>query len=121
MTDRPYLEDLCKAAWPTNKGYTDKQKEWLGKVVAPLNRKITDLLYMQEALVQMLGPKGREVWAAWQANGLIRTHTSWAIDPMTLPGEDIAQLHLEMAEACKNSTPIEDIDAEITRLNRREH
>lgn len=30
----PTLDELCKRAWP--KGYTDKQKEWLRKVLEPL-------------------------------------------------------------------------------------
>jgi hypothetical protein len=39
----PTLDDLCKQAWTTKRGYTEKQKEWLGNLVAPLYAEITRL------------------------------------------------------------------------------
>lgn len=76
-----------------------------------LNRDRTDRQYMIDALVPMLGPKGREVWALWQAKGVTRIHTSWAFDPMTIAGEDVAELHLKMEAAMAGAVLVDDIDA----------
>jgi len=73
-------------------------------------RRGTDGLYMIEALVQMLGPKARKVWKAWQDKGVVRQHSSWTVDPMTMAGEDVAQVHLDMEVAIKNAVPIDDVD-----------
>ena len=81
--------------------------------ITRLNRDRTDRQYMIEALVPMLGPKGREVWALWQAKGVTRIHTSWAFDPMTIGGEDVADLHLKMEVAIADAVPVDDIDAAI--------
>lgn len=81
--------------------------------ITRLNRDRTDRQYMIEALVPMLGPKGREVWALWQAKGVTRIHTSWAFDPMTIAGEEVADLHLKMEVAIADTVLVDDIDAAI--------
>jgi hypothetical protein len=76
-----------------------------------LNRTATDRAYMIEALAQMLGPKARLVWASWQDQGVQRIHSDWVIDPMSMDGEDVAQVHLDMHEAMKSAVVVEDVDA----------
>ncbi|WP_128082276.1 hypothetical protein [Sphingomonas sp. Ant20] len=80
-----------------------------------LNRTATDRAYMIEALAQMLGPKGRQVWASWQAQGVQRIHSDWVVDPMSMDGEDVAQIHLNMEEAIKSAVVVEDVDAHIAQ------
>lgn len=87
----------------------------LQKRIDRLNRTATDRAYMLEALAQMLGPKARQVWASWQAQGVQRIHSDWVIDPMSMDGEDVAQIHLDMEEAMKSAVVVEDIDAHIAQ------
>lgn len=97
------------------------------------NRRATDRQYMIEALVPMLGPKAREVWRQWQAQGLQRVHFDWQDDIMALSGEEVAERHLQINEACKTAEPVDmaeldahlppqrkvvDIVAEIQRLRK---
>jgi len=74
--------------------------------LAQERRRATDAEYMLAALVPMLGPKGREVWAAWQAKGVTRIHHDWVKDPMTMEGEEVAQFHLDMEDAIKDARPL---------------
>lgn len=67
------------------------------------NRVGTDNAYMLAAVVQMLGPIGREVWAKWTECGLVRVHTSWGPEAANLDGEGIARVHLDMIDASKGS------------------
>lgn len=76
----------------------------------------TDRQYMIDALAQMLGEKGRRVWAAWQRKGVVRIHTAWTEEAASLTGEEIAQLHLDMEAARENATPIDDVDEHLTAL-----
>lgn len=80
------------------------------------NRTATDRAYMIDALSQMLGPKGREVWARWQEQGLQRIHTSWVIDPAEIDGETVAQHHLDTEEAMKTAVRIDDVDSHLDAL-----
>jgi len=79
-------------------------------------RRATDAEYMRDAYRRMLGPKGQQVVAAWDAAGLTRIHVSWGPDAASLDGEGIAQAHIDMAEAAKTATPIEDVDSHIAAL-----
>jgi hypothetical protein len=83
------------------------------KRIDRLNRTATDRAYMIEALAQMLGPKARQVWASWQAQGVQRIHSDWVIDPMSMDGEDVAQVHLDMHEAMKSAVVVDNIDEHI--------
>ncbi len=74
------------------------------------NRTATDRQYMIDALSQMLGPKGREVWSLWRAKGVQRIHTSWGPEAHKLSGEEIAEVHLKTEEAIKHAVPLDNID-----------
>lgn len=88
--------------------------ERLKKEVRRLNGIATDRRYMLDAVVMMLGPKGRQVWQMWQDSGLERIHISWGPDAAKLTGEEIAQFHLDLEAAPK--TKIESIDGDIERV-----
>lgn len=81
-----------------------------------LSRLATDRSYMLEAIVPMLGPKARQVYALWLGAGITRIHHSWEINPMTLAGEEVAQLHLDMEEACKSAVPVKNVDLYLADL-----
>lgn len=83
------------------------ERESLTRRVAELERQVTDSRYMLEAYRQMLGEKGRIVAARWEEQGLIRQHTSWTVDPYSLPGEEIAETHLAWMDAPR--VPIDDV------------
>ena len=82
-----------------------------------LRRTTTDRQYMLEAVVQMLGPKGRQVWEMWQTSGVERVHTSWGPDAAKLSGEQIAELHLKLEAAPKQLITNIDGHLETTRFD----
>jgi len=82
----------------------------LERIVADERRRATDAEYMIEFLVPMLGPKAREVWQTMKDHGVVRAHASWAIDPMTMEGEAVAQVHLDIQN--QMSANIIDVDAD---------
>lgn len=61
-----------------------------------LRRLATDRSYMMTAYRQMLGPKGCEVAAMWDAKGVERQHTSWGPKAAEMTGEERAQVHLDI-------------------------
>jgi len=82
--------------------------ERMGSIIAEAKAEIkrlgavaTDRRYMMMAYRQMLGPKGREVAAMWDAKGVLRQHTSWGPKADELTGEERAQIHLDVEEAPK--------------------
>ncbi len=79
------------------------------------NRTAIDRLYMMEALTQMLGPKGREVWRMWNSKRVTRIHTSWREKAAELSGEEVAQVHLDMEAAIETAVPFDFDDSTITK------
>ena len=67
----------------------------------------TDRLYMMEAYRSMLGPKGLEVVAMWNRQGVTRQHTSWGPEAWTASGEDRAAWLLEIEAAPKTPSEID--------------
>lgn len=74
-------------------------------------RMATDRQYMIEAIVPMLGPKGRDVWDGWQKSGVQRVHYTWGPEGAKTSGEERAQLHLELSANLKNAPPTNFEDA----------
>jgi len=64
--------------------------------VTNLNHELANAEYMIEALVDMLGPKGLEVWSLWQKNNIKRVHYSWGPKAHELTGEERASIILDM-------------------------
>ncbi|UIS25293.1 hypothetical protein [Erythrobacter phage vB_EliS-L02] len=75
---------------------------------------------MLEAVVPMLGPKGRTVWDHWMSKGTRRVHFSWGPEGIKTSGEERAQLHLDWIEAEKTAVPVTDIDGDMPQRDVRE-
>lgn len=80
---------------------------------AKARRCATDRQYMVDALVQMLGPTGLQVWQRWQERGVQRVHAGWGPDAASMAGEERAQVLLEWETAPRE--PIDDVDAFLAR------
>jgi hypothetical protein len=78
-----------------------RQNDQLLKLNSNWAKTTTDLSYKMYALVDMLGPKAREVWRGWVKRGVTRVHFSWGPDAGTLTGEERAQIILDSE---KNAT-----------------
>lgn len=107
------FEALCQS-FAKHRRAADAELDRLRAENERLRRERGNALYMGEAYRQMLGPKGREVATMWEKQGVVRIHSSWAADPYSLEGEDVAQIHLDFEAAPK--TPIDDIDGHIAAL-----
>lgn len=81
---------------------------------ARLLRTATDRRYMLEAYRAMLGPKGLEVVASWNASNVQRVHYDWTQDALTLTGEERAQIILDWEEARKSAVLIDDVDSHLS-------
>lgn len=66
--------------------------------------------YMMEAYRNMLGPKGLEVAAAWEAKRVHRVHYDWGPKAGEMSGEERAQFILDMEKQLENATPVEFVD-----------
>lgn len=86
------------------------------KRIIDLTRTATDRRYMMEAMVQMLGPKGKQVVALWEAKGVKRIHSSWAEGYERLTGEEVAQVHLDLEEAMATAVPLESLDEGLSQV-----
>jgi len=58
-----------------------------------------DQLYMQSAMLNMLGPKAIEVVQMWARDGVNRVHYSWGPKTKHLSGEERAQVILDVSNA----------------------
>lgn len=67
----------------------------------------TDRSYMMEAYRSMLGPKGLEVAAMWEKQGVTRQHTSWGPEAWKASGEDRAGWLLDVEVAPKTRMEID--------------
>lgn len=71
------------------------------RLVPNLTREIVDLKYMNHAIRELLGPKGLEVVKMWDDKRVMRVHTSWGPNAMTMSGEERAEMILEFELAPK--------------------
>lgn len=83
-----------------------KQTEDLTKKLAAERRRATDAEYMLRAIIPMLGEKGRQVVKAWEDKSVVRVHTDWVVDPMSMQGEEVAQIQLDMMKAADEAVPL---------------
>ena len=74
------------------------------------HRRATDGVYMVNAYRNMLGPKGLEVAAMWEAKNTLRVHFDWQPEAWKLTGEERAALILEWESAPKRAMLPGEID-----------
>lgn len=90
------------------------------RMEAQANRRTTDLKYMLQAYRNMLGPKGLEVAAMWEAKGVLRVHHDWTGAGFELTGEQRAEEVLaweaaprRLVERFDGNTAVEKFDSAI--------
>lgn len=84
-----------------------------------LRREATDQRYMKQAYWHMLGPKGLEVAAMWQGNGVRRVHHSWGPEAINMTGEERAALILDWETAAREAVPVGSIDGPEAAIRSR--
>lgn len=120
LLDDDAIDELRAALETPSEAELQMEIDDMRMALALANRRAADHAYMLEAVVPMLGPKGRAVWDHWMAKGTLRVHFTWGPEGAKTSGEERAQIHLDWIEAEKTAVIVEDIDSDLPQREVRE-